>query len=493
MVAVKLPAALLLAVLFIVAVVAAPPPALLAGMTANGLQTTVNSVLPSVFAKLKGLPIPDVHTKKDSIKVDITGIHIDSVSYSSFTTSVSGSQLNLEIAGLATQGGLTWKYREEIWPHIPFGGGTADFSVDGGDISVSLQLNTVTAPDGGLKPQLVVSGCNVRISNISVKIHGSIFSWLYDLIIDLFKGSLKSAAADAIKGALVTAVNVKADAILETLSYKINFREWGTLDYSLTGPAQFIPSAGVFYLPFKAEVYQQNSTAECPLPHNNIAYAPSGRMIDLFLDTFALNSGGFVYFNEDVWHLTLDNSNLPPSFPIKLYTNDWAMLIPQLQVVYPNMAMQIVISLDSNPNVETSNGAASITAPFLIDVQVLPTNKPALSAFAIVANITAVLDIHTFEAPAGPALDIQVGNTTDVTFTLRNSTIGNIDFSLINIITSAIIDTVIIPNANKQLAPGFPLPSVDGLSLLNPLIYLQNNIIQLSTDISFKPPAEMLL
>jgi hypothetical protein len=65
---------------------------------------------------------------------------------------------------------------------------------------------------------------------------------LPDLIIDLFKGDLKNAAAGAIQNALTNALNDRANQVLASFHYRYNFTQWGTLDYSLTGPVQMVTS-----------------------------------------------------------------------------------------------------------------------------------------------------------------------------------------------------------------------------------------------------------
>lgn len=65
----------------------------------------------------------------------------------------------------------------------------------------------------GLKPQIVVDSCIVTIDSIDVSVHGSFFSWLYDFLIFLFKGSLKSAAEESIQQELISALNVQLDKV----------------------------------------------------------------------------------------------------------------------------------------------------------------------------------------------------------------------------------------------------------------------------------------
>ncbi len=53
------------------------PPAVLAGISANGLQTTVNSVLPTVFAKFQNMQLPGMSGDHDTISYDFEGIVIN--------------------------------------------------------------------------------------------------------------------------------------------------------------------------------------------------------------------------------------------------------------------------------------------------------------------------------------------------------------------------------------------------------------------------------
>lgn len=113
-----------------------------------------------------------------------------------------------------------------------------------------------------------------------------------------------------------------------------------------------------------------NSTgAACPLsPHSLPSVTPgaAGSMLQLLLDDAFLNcvscvaprwstrctrtleltfrvrvARSWVATTNGAMAVTLTNANLPPQFPLRLNTSDWAQLIPALAAKYPDRPMQV--------------------------------------------------------------------------------------------------------------------------------------------------------
>lgn len=460
-------------------------PALIAGLNAKGVTNFLNQILPTILAKLQNLQLPDQSGSKDSFDFSVSNAVIHSVSYTNFLASV-GSEVTFTLSGASISGSLDWKYKERIWPHVPYGSGSADFSGTAGVIQVSFKVNSVQGTDGLLYPQIVVDSCQVDVSSINVSVHGSILSWLYDIIIALFKNQLKSAANNVIQGALTNALNVQADKLLATLPYKVKFGTWGLLDYSITGAAEYLPTPGNLYLPFKAEVYAQGSTAEAPLPHYLAAYNPTGRMIDILLDVFAINSALYQVQQHNLWDFIINNNTWIAQFPQfpALNTHAWSAIFPTLQTTYPDMPMQLELTLQGPPSISTSDGSATGNIPLLLQVEVLPSGGGTKTALGIFVNVTAVVDV---KIGSQPTLLVQVGSPTNIGLSVVSTTIGPVDVTLLQLIVNSLLQSLVIPDLNKALSIGFPLPAIGGVSFFQPILSLQQNTILIATDFQYTP------
>jgi hypothetical protein len=171
------------------------------------------------------------------------------------------------------------------------------------------------------------------------------------------------------------------------------------------------------------------------------------------MDVFTFNSGLYNFYIQNIWQQVITNANLPKGFPLLLNTTLWGLFLPSLPATYPDMLMEIVITLGALPAVRVGAGAADLVGPFELAFLVLPPGKDPQLAFTIVANVTAALELSTFQAAAGPAIGVQIGNTTSVNLSLIKSTIGNIDLTLLelNVAINAAVDLIIIPEANKKV------------------------------------------
>jgi hypothetical protein len=142
------------------------------------------------------------------------------------------------------------------------------------------------------------------------------------------------------------------------------------------------------------------------------------------MDQFAINSGMFQYFKADLFHLLVNNSNLPKGFPFPLQTDVWGLLLPTLKSTYPDMDMEIMLTMADAPSVIMATGAATFDASFYVDVLVLPPGKAPQSAFTIEAVVNATVAIDCFQSAKGPAIGLQIGSATGIHMSLIKSTIG---------------------------------------------------------------------
>lgn len=94
-----------------------------------------------------------------------------------------GKGVHVDFSGIDLSASLHWHYKEHIWPHLPEGSGTADVKAGS---NTYVRCDLVTSMTNG-KPHFTLSNTDINIDDFSIKVHGSILSWLYDLIVDAFK------------------------------------------------------------------------------------------------------------------------------------------------------------------------------------------------------------------------------------------------------------------------------------------------------------------
>jgi hypothetical protein len=70
------------------------------------------------------------------------------------------------------------------------------FSAKASDASFDITLNIINENE---KPRITNKGVNVNLGSLDINVHGSILSWILDLIADLFKGKIKSKGEEKLQ------------------------------------------------------------------------------------------------------------------------------------------------------------------------------------------------------------------------------------------------------------------------------------------------------
>lgn len=155
----------------------------------------VNSL---IAAELSKTTIPPISGEKDGFNYKVENCKLSATIESPAASFVAGSGLSIALDDINLHANCDWSYKLHDWPHLPDGSGSLDASA-GGSTSASAIVD-VAIVDG--KVHLDVNKIGVNIDNFDVSIHGSMFSWLYDLIVDAFKGDIKNDISNAAQGAV---------------------------------------------------------------------------------------------------------------------------------------------------------------------------------------------------------------------------------------------------------------------------------------------------
>ena len=169
--------------------------------------------------------MPDVSGDPKVPVIGVIEFQLTDVTLQSFTigacnaTFAAPEGVGLTITDLALELTLNWHYKKKGFPWLPFGKGSADISIS--QSSLDLMLTLSESPDGHL--QLASSNADVQIGQLKVRVHGSIFSWLYDLLFALFKSSIKKDIDSSIDKVLQTDLVASVNAALKKARCAIHF------------------------------------------------------------------------------------------------------------------------------------------------------------------------------------------------------------------------------------------------------------------------------
>jgi len=454
-------------------------------LSENGLSylRTVGINLLNKFIGTLAIPnlSGEAKTPVGKIDWDLSEIHLDSFAVGSSNAQiVPNSGILLSLSGVYSHVGLNWHYKEKSWPHIS-DHGSADIDVDV-SATVSLQITTSNG-----RPVLKVASDSVDVTSLKIHLHGGA-SWLYDLFVNIFSHDIKNAISKALTEAISQNIDQGLNKALSTLpiSEPIGPHQDAVINFELIGNPQF--TSNYMTVPELGEFYQHSNPQECPssiCPRSQTPDILTSQMLQMIITDFVGNSAGFTFFNLGKLVLKVTDKEIPSWSPIRLNTSSFKELLPALYNDYPNDLLQLNIYSTQPPHAVFTSQGISVLASGNLEMMVVLSNGDLVSAFTLSGwaqtSGTASLSGQTLSG----SLVYLKGN-----FTLLSSQIGPFDVGLFDDLLNLLFSHGIIPAVNTILKKGFELPTIKGLTFINPSIGFGQNFIYVSTDVQYTPPLE---
>jgi len=166
---------------------------------------------------------------------------------------------------------------------------------------------------------------------------------------------------------------------------------------------------------------------------------------------------------------------VPDELKSILNTKKFTMLFPSITKDYPNSPMGVTVSSYQPPKVVFTKDDAKFhlfaTTKFSVKDKELFTFKFDINAdvsFGVhETNITAKIDHFKY------------------TGSVTKSIYGQPTVSLDNTFVEAIVDVLVIKNANTALKRGFPLPKVKEVTFENFNVFLQKDALGVGSDLKY--------
>ncbi|KAM1699350.1 hypothetical protein ACFX2K_030709 [Malus domestica] len=349
--------------------------------------------------------------------------------------------------------------------------GDASIQVEGMEVGVTLALKD---QEGTLKLSVLECGCYVK--DITIKLDGGA-SWLYQGLVDAFKGQIISAVEDNISNKVREGI-VKLDSLLQSLPKQIALDDIAALNVTFVGNPVLSNSSIEFQINGLFTALDDNSASSLynkgsldPVPCN----APA-KMVEISLHENVFSSVSLVFYNENYMQRTI---NKIPDQSL-LNTAQWKHIVPQLYKQYPDKDMELNISVSSPPIIRVANNGVDFTVYSDVTIGVVEDDDEVISVACI------SLEIHASCSPKISRNKLAgIVKLNDITASLKWSEIGNLHMRLVQAILSTILKTVVVPYLNLYLWKGLPLPLPRGFTLKNSEILSTNSRLRIFSDVEF--------
>jgi len=459
-------------------------PAIRGVLSQNGANYILNSALPIIFAKVKGLQIPEID---GSSSVPILGdidYHLSNIQINQLAYQASGialqSEITASITGVTVAITADWGYRQSSWPHIS-SDGSADISISNSGLTISLKTG-VTANGS---PQLYVDAVNADFEDLSISVHGSILSWLYDLIFDVAKNKIKSAAAQIVATELTNLINVMADQALAGIMLDVPLGNTTQLDMTLVD-APSLPNSN-FEVDLKGQFENKTNPQPAPLPHVTFPPTLPIQHVLLQIDQYLFGSGLWLAYSSGMLSTVVTAATLPPQVPFTLNTSTFAEIVPELAKAFPNAAIEWKINALSCPTANITGPGVEVGAAFAMAWYAADPSGNFQPAFEVELDLGALVSLTLNATAIG-------GNMSFTSFNmeLMSSSIGKVDLTTLNIFFSAIVEGPILQLINQAIGGGIPLPTIAGIQLVDPHLIYHEDYAEMNADLHIVPPASVV-
>lgn len=204
--------------------------------------------------------------------------------------------------------------------------------------------------------------------------------------------------------------------------------------------------------------------------------------VQLGISTYFFETLAWVYQQAGQLKSIITHSEVPSSVALQLNTSSLSVFAPGLDSKYPNMWCQLDAGVVAPVNVDTSQAMVAV-APFEIAVQPVTASGPE-TAFTVGCNLTVGLALHVEQGSPQKL----AGNFTFLSCPLAtvSSKVGSVKVSGLNMLINTIVTETLLPLVNKVLEAGFPMPTMDGLTLTNSEVLEVDNAIIVASDFTLK-------
>ncbi|XP_077577641.1 bactericidal permeability-increasing protein [Stigmatopora nigra] len=447
-------------------------PAMQVVLNDKGLQYGRHVVAGWIQDKLEHGTLPDISGKINlgflfNIQYTISGVTVRKCDFPEpsveFYQATSG--LKMSIIGLNVALAGDWKANCRFIHE----NGSFDMALFGVDLISTVKLGMDT--DGHMS--LTSVNCIAQTGDVDLRFHGET-SWFQRLLEGRIKDHLTKQLPTTICSA-VEEVIASLENHLKDMNVNFPLNEDVTLDLPLID--QPVVHMKNLHLGLKGEIHSNT----CPRDPPFVAQAFSvlqrpGYMLSVGLSDFTLNSASFSYYSSNLLQVFINDSMIPPSFPVRLNTSSMGPFIPQLPKMFPDLLMLLHIHATDIPMFSFRSGAVVLSA------------KGAVEAFAIQGTaLTPLFKVcvnSNFKGKARVDVGRLKGSVTMHNFSMNlgESEIGPFKTDALENMAVMLMQIAILPQLNEKLAVGFALPRTAHAQLVNSLLTVEEGFVAFSSD-----------
>eukprot|EP01080_Neovahlkampfia_damariscottae_P006485 gene6485-10493_t len=464
-----------LAVLFIV--ISSQEPGFKTIMNQKGLDYTKKIAMEILQREVKDLKVPDqkgtAKSPLGSINWSLTKINIKRLEIPTGKIEAKTTGVGFELSGIKVHISFRWKFKKRKWPKVGKSGGGSVASSNS-HFGVTIHVNRV---NGQLKVNIPSKA--IKLNSFKVKVSGSL-SWLINLILGVFKKKIKSTIEKSVGSAIQKTLASKANSALSKIPYTTRLPRSVGLDYSVT--KNIIYGKGYFNIPIKGEFFNAvNRKPSSYKPDKTPELYRRNKMIHFVINDYLPLSAGETIKQKGILKIDITNSMLPSGSPVRLTTNSFKSILPEIQRKFPNHQMIVKAFATSNPTLGFNSNGKYLILPTELGFYVIdPKTNKQKHAFTLIGLFNSRFSVLIKGLKIVPRLHFMKQQ-----FKVKSSSIGEFSINLLNKILDFGFGKGIVPLLNALSKDGYPLPTIPFVQFIGVDIKYNSKYIVISSDVKY--------
>lgn len=451
-------------------------PGLVGRITQKGIDYAHQLGIEILKSEISKIQIPDMSGKYNigigDVKYEFSGMRILEFQLPQSAVSFfTGTGIKLSISNAYIKINGNWRVKALFISDS----GSFDLSISG--LSISAVIG-VKKDDTG-RPAVCSTGCSSSIGDVSIKFHGGA-SWLYNL----FTAALERPIRNSLNDKLCPEVNKAIDGLephLQTIPVTARIDKVAEIEYSLVNPPKITDK--YINLDFKGEFYNIEQHSEPPFSPLPISLSDQAdNMLYVGISEFFANSAGYVYTRAGALQINITDDMIPKESPVRLNTDSFGILIPEIKKLYPNMSIVMHLSASKQPVLTSQPDNLTVVVSGAVKTSAILPNASLAPLFilGLDASVSAKLLVTGVNIRGELMLN-------QFSLSLDKSDVGPFDVSKLQLLLSLTLKLVVLPQINEKLAKGFPLPTIDKIKFISPSIKINKGFILIATDVQYTP------
>ncbi|AWP09446.1 Bactericidal permeability-increasing protein [Scophthalmus maximus] len=347
--------------------------------------------------------------------------------------------------------------------------GSFDMAILGVDVTSVVELGKDA--DGHLS--VSSANCVAQVGDVDVRFHGGA-SWIFKRFVKHFKKRISKEIENRIcpnVEELIASVEYHLQAM--NVSFEVDPAMAMNLSLS-TSPTIDVSSLN---LGLKGEFFSEKTRADPPFEAQPFTMPEQQAfMLSVGLSEFTLNSASYVYYSYGVFQRFIDDSMIPPGFPLHLNTSLMGPYVPQLPKMFPGLLMDLHVYARDTPMFSFQPGAVKLGIQGAVKAFAIQPNGTQTPLFQLNIDLTLSSKVWIADGKVKGSV-----STDNFTLTLAGSEVGSFGTDALENIARKVVEMG-LEILNKRLGRGLVLPRLKRAQLVNSVLKVQEGFIALFSD-----------